>query len=72
MEETTAHIDFIAASYAAAVIVIGALIAWVTLDYRGQRRMLAELEAQGITRRSEPAHGAPAIERVKEQAKEQA
>ncbi len=35
--ETTAHIDFIAAAYAAAVIVVGALIAWVMLDYRAQR-----------------------------------
>jgi heme exporter protein D len=48
--ETTAHIDFIAASYAAAVIVIGALVAWVSLDYRAQRRTLAELELQGFTR----------------------
>jgi heme exporter protein D len=48
--ETTAHINFIAASYAAAVIVIGALVAWVTLDYRAQRRTLAELELQGFTR----------------------
>jgi heme exporter protein D len=48
--ETTAHINFIAASYAAAVIVIGALIAWVMLDYRAQRRTLAELELQGFTR----------------------
>jgi heme exporter protein D len=69
--ESTAHIDFIAASYAAAVIVISALIAWVTLDYRAQRRMLAELEAEGITRRSEPAHSESPIERAKEQAKEQ-
>ena len=34
--ETTAHIDFIAAAYAAAVIVVGALIVWVMLDYRAQ------------------------------------
>jgi heme exporter protein D len=61
--ETTAHIDFIAAAYAAAVIVIGALVAWVTIDYRAQRRMLAELEMQGFGRRS-PA------ERAIEQAKE--
>jgi heme exporter protein D len=51
--ETTAHIDFIAASYAAAVIVIGALIAWVTLDYRAQRSTLSGLEQQGVTRRSD-------------------
>jgi heme exporter protein D len=70
--ETTAHINFIAASYAAAVIVIGALIAWVTLDYRAQRRTLTELEKQGVSRRSEPARADPTIQQVKEQAKEQA
>jgi hypothetical protein len=35
-------------------VVIGALIAWVTLDYRMQRRILAELETQGVSRRSAP------------------
>jgi heme exporter protein D len=48
----TAHIDFIVAAYAAGLIVIVALIAWVTLDYRLQRRILAELERQGLSRRS--------------------
>jgi heme exporter protein D len=48
--ETTAHINFIAAAYAAAAIVIGALVAWVSLDYRAQRRTLADLELQGFTR----------------------
>jgi heme exporter protein D len=56
----TAHIDFIAAAYVAAVIVIGALIAWVTLDFRAQQKILAELEMQGITRRS--AHTGIAME----------
>jgi heme exporter protein D len=50
----TAHIDFIAAAYGASIVVIAALIAWVALDYRIQRRILAELEAQGIARRSAP------------------
>ena len=31
------------------------LIAWVVLDYRAQRRTLADLEARGITRRSAPS-----------------
>ncbi|HUI15358.1 MAG TPA: heme exporter protein CcmD [Xanthobacteraceae bacterium] len=57
--ETTAHIDFIAAAYAAAVIVVGALIAWVTLDYRAQGRKIAELELQGFTRRSDAAVARP-------------
>lgn len=50
--QTTAHIGFIATAYATGVVVIGALIAWVMLDYRSQRRILAELESKGISRRS--------------------
>jgi len=67
----TAHLDFIAASYAAAVIIVGALIAWVTLDYRAQRQTLAELDRQGITRRSD-SRAERAIEQAKEAAKAQA
>jgi hypothetical protein len=33
-------------------VVIVALIAWVVLDYRWQRRILAELETKGVARRS--------------------
>jgi heme exporter protein D len=50
-----AHIQFIAAAYAAGALVIVALIAWVMLDYRAQRRSLAELERVGGIRRSMPA-----------------
>lgn len=67
----TAHIDFIAASYAAAVIVIGALVAWVTLDFRAQRRTLEQLEQQGVTRRS-ASRAERAIEQAKAAADEQA
>ena len=49
------HAAFIIAAYAAAVLVIGALIAWVTLDYRAQNRVLGDLDAQGVTRRSAAA-----------------
>lgn len=45
------HAFFIAAAYAAVVIVIGALLAWLVVDGRLQARRLAELEAQGIRRR---------------------
>jgi heme exporter protein D len=69
--ETTAHIDFIAASYVAAVIVVGALVAWVALDYRAQRGKLAELDVQGRTRRATPSRGERAIEPAKQGAKEQ-
>jgi heme exporter protein D len=54
----TAHIDFIVAAYAAGLIVIVALIAWVMLDYRSQRRILNELERQGLARRSAPVREA--------------
>ena len=43
---------FIVASYAVTVFVIAALTAWVVLDYSAQRRLLGELEEQGLTRRS--------------------
>ena len=49
------HMGFIVASYAAAIAIVGILIAWVTLDYRAQRRGLADLEMRGVTRRSTPA-----------------
>ena len=65
---TTAHVDFIAAAYASAVIIIGALIAWVILDYRTQRQRLADLEMRGVTRRSAPARSELAIEQAKEKA----
>jgi heme exporter protein D len=50
--EATKHLAFIVAAYGAALIVVAGLIAWVLLDYRAQRRALAELESRGVTRRS--------------------
>jgi heme exporter protein D len=52
------HIGFIIASYAAAAAVVVGLIAWVTFDFRVQRRNLNDLEARGVTRRSIPTSGA--------------
>jgi heme exporter protein D len=69
--ETTAHIDFIAAAYAAAVIVVGALIVWVALDYRAQQRKIAELESHGVSRRSAASASRPASQ-AKDEAKQQA
>ena len=46
------HIEFIVAAYGVGVVVVVALIAWVMLDYRMQRRILAELETKGVARRS--------------------
>jgi len=64
----TAHVDFIAAAYASAVIIIGGLVAWVALDYRAQQHRLAELEKQGISRRSGPARSDRPVEQAKEDA----
>ena len=50
-----AHADFIVASYAVTAFVIAALVAWVTLDYSAQRRILGDLEDRGVTRRSRRA-----------------
>jgi heme exporter protein D len=62
------HMGFIVASYAAAVVIVGALIAWVTLDYRAQRHRLADLEMRGVTRRSATLQSEPTSEKAKEKA----
>jgi heme exporter protein D len=62
------HMEFIVASYGVAVAVVGALVAWVTFDYRAQRQRLADLEMRGVTRRSTPARSERAIEQAKEKA----
>ena len=46
------HAGFIIAAYGAALAVVGALVAWVVTDHSAQRRMLAEFEARGVTRRA--------------------
>ena len=46
------HAAFIIAAYAAALAVVAGLTAWVCADHAAQRRLLADLEARGITRRS--------------------
>jgi heme exporter protein D len=49
------HAFFIAAAYAATAVVVGGLILNAVLDHRAQVRALAELEARGVTRRSQDA-----------------
>ncbi len=49
------HTAFIVAAYAAAGIIITALVAWVLLDHRAQRRKLTDLEERGMRRRSNAA-----------------
>ncbi|HEY8267637.1 MAG TPA: heme exporter protein CcmD [Xanthobacteraceae bacterium] len=47
-----ANAGFIIAAYGVVAIVVGLLVAWVAIDFRKQKRALAELEARGITRRA--------------------
>jgi heme exporter protein D len=46
------HAAFIIPAYAVAALVVLALIVWVSADHRAQRRLLAELETDGVVRRS--------------------
>jgi heme exporter protein D len=39
-------------AYAAAIAIVAGLVAWVMLDRRRLIRLIAEVEAKGITRRS--------------------
>ncbi len=66
--DAVAHTGFIIAAYAAAFGVVGGLTAWVMADYRAQLRNLADLEKQGIIRRSASAP----TKSVQQQAKEDA
>jgi heme exporter protein D len=68
MMAATPHVGFIIAAYAAGFAVVGLLIAWVMLDYRAQRRKLAELEARGIARRSAAMRAEPTMQRAEEKA----
>jgi heme exporter protein D len=49
------HAFFILTAYGAAALIVAAMIAWVALDHRRQVRALADLDARGVTRRSERA-----------------
>ncbi len=46
------HAVFIVAAYVIVAMVVLGLIVWVLGDYSAQRRLLADLEARGVTRRS--------------------
>jgi heme exporter protein D len=46
------HAGFILAAYAAGALVVLTLIGWIVADHRAQLRMLADLERQGVARRS--------------------
>jgi heme exporter protein D len=46
------HAAYIWASYAVAAVVLAGLVAWLVADGRHQQRLLDELDARGIRRRS--------------------
>ena len=48
---------FIVGAYLTVLVIEGAMIAWVFIDYRRQVKILSDLEASGITRRSERSRG---------------
>ena len=50
------HAAFIVTAYGAAIAIVAGLVLWVMLDRRHLARALDELDAQGITRRSERAN----------------
>ena len=45
------HAAFIWAAYAAAALVLAALVAWLVVDGRRQQHLVDELEARGVRRR---------------------
>jgi heme exporter protein D len=46
------HAAFIWASYAAVIVIVGALIGWVVLDGNRQARALDDADRRGLKRRS--------------------
>ena len=46
------HAAYIWASYGAVALILGGLIGWIRIDARQQIRLLGDLEAKGIRRRS--------------------
>ncbi len=54
------HAFYVAAAYIATLAVIGALFAWILVDQAARKRELAELEAEGVRRRSDQRPGTAA------------
>ncbi len=53
------HAGFIEIAYGFAALIVTLMIVWIVVDHRRQTRALAELEARGVTRRSERAASLP-------------
>jgi heme exporter protein D len=51
------HEAFVFLSYAATAVTLAVLLVYILADGRARRRELAELEAQGVRRRSKAASG---------------
>jgi heme exporter protein D len=51
------YASFILGAYGVAALIVTGMVAWVVIDHRRQARALAELEARGVTRRSEQRTG---------------
>ena len=51
------HAFLIVAAYGAAAVIVSVMVGWVVLDHWRQTRMLAELEARGVMRRSSEQPG---------------
>jgi heme exporter protein D len=49
------HAAFIVIAYGLATLIVVGMIVWIVADHRRQARSLADLEARGVTRRSEQA-----------------
>jgi len=52
MPDLGPHAAFIWAAYGVTLVAVAALVLFIVTDDRHQRRLLAELERQGVTRRS--------------------
>ena len=52
------HAAFVIAAYVMAALIVLGLIAWVLADHEAQRRLLADLDARGVTRRAKPPEAA--------------
>jgi len=57
------HAAFIVGAYTVALLIVAALVGWVLIDNWWQRQILSDLEAKGITRRSEARGSERAPER---------
>ncbi|MGH6826312.1 heme exporter protein CcmD [Methyloceanibacter sp.] len=69
MPDLGPHAAFIWAAYAVTFIAVAALIVFIVQDDRRQRQLLAELDRQGIRRRSAKADDTPKPRQAKPRAR---